>query len=118
MKKIAALLLMLVCLSFANAQCPIVKPTFTVQRVNGNTFTFINTTVIYSFKNELTVNSPTEIKRVQLFNVIGQEVLNLNTSDTRLKISLPSILTNGVYIVSVMDANNAVSNKKILLTRD
>lgn len=48
MKKFTAILMLFIaCLtSTVNAQCPITKPSFTVQRTSGNSFRFINTTTI------------------------------------------------------------------------
>ena len=70
---------------------------------------------LYVYNRLLTVNSETMIKRVQLFNSIGQSVFETNTSDLQLRISLQPQLTNGIYIVAVTDANEQITTKKVLV---
>lgn len=69
---------------------------------------------IFSVNKELTVNSDVNFKQVQVFNVAGQLMADFKTNTDRQVFSL-SELTNGIYIVSVMDANSAITNKRIIV---
>lgn len=72
------------------------------------------TAQISAYNKQITVSSETDIKQVQVFNITGQLVVDLKTNSNRANFSL-SELTNGIYIVSVTDANNELTNKKLLI---
>lgn len=70
--------------------------------------------IISVYNRELTINSEAEIKQVQILNISGQLIAEFKVNTSRETFSLTD-LSKGIYIVSVMGANKAVINKKILI---
>jgi hypothetical protein len=71
------------------------------------------TNIIFADR-QLIVQSEVNIRQVQVFNLTGQLIKVFTGDSNRSNFSLQE-LSNGIYIVSVMDANEAVSNKRIIV---
>lgn len=59
--------------------------------------------------NILNIETKTEIKSVEIFNLQGQKVFSTNQKQVNI-----SDLASGVYMVRIEDTNNAVETKRIL----
>jgi PKD repeat protein len=73
-----------------------------------------STTEILTYHKRVTINSETDIKQIEVFNVMGQVVTRIETLSNRLNFSL-NALDNGIYIIVLTDQKGAVTSKKILL---
>lgn len=66
--------------------------------------------------NKISVRSALPIKRVEIFNMIGNVVLTEETSGLEKEISLnSSMLTNGIYTAQISYQNGMSSAKKIII---
>jgi hypothetical protein len=93
----------------------VLRPNF-----NGNTFSTEEVTsfeMSHSYDLEskvLTINSQEMLKRVNIYNMLGQEVMSNDVEGVNVNISL-SELNSSIYIVNVEGVNNTSNTFKIIV---
>ncbi|WP_299769483.1 choice-of-anchor J domain-containing protein [uncultured Dokdonia sp.] len=74
-------------------------------------FSATNFTYLYNVNNsELQLNATAPMQNVKVFNVLGQEIINRNLSNTEETVSLSNI-SNGIYITQVTIGNTTETFK-------
>ena len=93
----------------------VIRPNF-----NGNTFSteeVISFEMNHSYNLEskvLTINSQEMLKRVNIYNMLGQEVMSNDVEGVNVNMSL-SELNSSIYIVNVEGVNNTSNSFKIIV---
>jgi hypothetical protein len=64
------------------------------------------------FRNELTIEAKNTIQKVEVFNLLGQQVLSINPKANSAKIQTSS-LSKGVYVITAT-IDDVVSSSKFI----
>lgn len=65
------------------------------------------------FKNSLTVDGLSNATQISISNILGQQVMNIAVTNSRMDIDAAQ-LQNGVYLITIVDANNNARTERII----
>ncbi len=65
-------------------------------------------------KDELFVLGTHKIKNIEILNILGKRKANFNFNKSIIKLNI-SDLTTGVYLIKVIDINDALEIKKLII---
>ena len=65
-------------------------------------------------KGDITISLINNIKRIEVYNVLGKKVMNANVHNANSYVMNLHSLSNGVYIVQITDSNDHQLVKKIV----
>jgi len=88
--------------------------------VQGNSLStedFVDTRIRHSYNNDskvLTLEADVLLNDIAIYNILGQETLNVILNNTLSKVSL-SGLQAGIYIAKISGANNAIKTIKLVV---